>query len=712
MKKLPLVTGTLISFWFLIITVGCSNGDQPGNDADSIVRPGNTTARSDDSLFIADLLEEAWRLQATNPDSCIAVAKQALSLSQEQNFSSFSAEAYCRIGNSEEAKGNLDTALNNYICAFLFDSVSNNLHGMARDNYQVGIVLKKQGKYSDALTYSTKALSVWEQMPEKKTNVANVCISIGNIYQRQGQFDMALEYFFRCLDTAQATNSNGLIADAYKSIGLVYENQGLYDQALEMYNQSLTLDEQRNNQKGIAGAYNNIGNVHYRKGELNEALTSYLKSIDLKEKLGLTQGVAGTYNNIGLIYEGLDIYPEAIEYHNKSLALRESAGDMQGMATSHNNIGVVLLRQGQQEDAISSFERALEIATKSEGHFIQLEILKNLSDAHAANKDFKTAFFYTRKYQAERDSIEAHFRKATETDISYKEEKAKRELLEKEQEKKDAEFEKNQAVNKTQTILLYSLIVFVCLLLLLFFAYWKYKRSSLLIEREEQRNRQQIEDLVKSQELNALRMMLETQEKERKRIAQDLHDRLGIKLSTAKLYYGLIGKKLQGHVEPDELEKYQSGNSMLDEACDELRKVAHDLVSGELMKFGLVKALQNLCTTIVDASHLKIEFHAYGMDDRLDGAAEHSLYQIVQELLTNIMRHARAKEVTIQINRYNHTLNILVEDDGIGFNQEVVSRNSGLGLNNVRDRVRQLNGILNIDSSLGRGTIISIDLSI
>lgn len=698
-------------FFVTVITLlGCNDNTLINHTQDSINGKGNILKSNDDSALITSLLDDAWRLQSVNPDSCIITANQALSLAQKHGFNSFSAEALCRIGNCEETKGNLDTAFEQYQQAFQYDSIAQNLHGMARDYYQAGIVLKKEGNYSAALSFSENALEIWGEMPDKKINMANASISIGNIYQRQGQFDLALKYFFRTLDTAIVIKNNGLIADAYNSIGLVYENQGLYDQALEKYRQSLALDEKRGNKKGIAGSYNNIGNIYYRKANLDSALNWYLKSVSLKETLGLTQGIAGTYNNIGLIYEGRSKYSEALDYHQKSLSLRRSSGDAQGIATSQNNIGGVLLKQGRPQDAIVAFKEALEIVQKTGGNFIQLEILKNLSSAYAADHNFQTAFIYMQQYQTSRDSIEDHFIKATETDTKYKEEKAKRELLEKEREKQNIELEKNKAVNQNQKIVLVSLSIFVILMLLLFFAYWKNKQRELIAEREEQENKKKIETLIQSQEVNALRMMLETQEKERRRIALDLHDGLGIKLSTAKLYYGLIGKKLRSSMTPEDEEKYETGNRMLDETCDELREVAHNLVSGELMKFGLINAIQNLCSTIEAASTIKIEFQAHGMDDRLDSTSEHCLYQIIQELLANIMRHAKAKEVTVQINRYNHTLNILVEDDGIGFDQNNNDKPEGLGLKSVRDRVHQLNGTIQIDSTLGSGTTTSIDI--
>jgi two-component system, NarL family, sensor kinase len=694
------------------LIVGCGNSDSNQNSATGSKNNADSIRHQEDSLLVLGLLDEAWKWQSVNSDSCIVFAKQALSLAQKYGLKSMEAEAYCRIGSCEEKKDNYDSAIENYTKAFHYDSVSLNSHGMARDNYQLGIVLKKQGKYKEALTCSMNALGIWEKIPDKKINLANACISIGNIHNRQGEFDLALAYFFRSLDTAKATNSAGLIADSYNSIGLVYENQSLYDRALEMYMLCLALEEQRKNQRGIALSYNNIGNVYYHKNNFDESLNWYLKSIEIKERLGLTQNAAGTYNNVGLIYGQLGDHKKALDYHLKSLAIRRTAEDPQGIATSLNNIGTVYLNRGDQKKAIGYLKESFEIAEKSGSQFILMEILKNLSQSYASNSDFSTAFSYTRRYQTIRDSLENHFRKATETDISYREEKSHLELLKKEQEKQIAELESNRARDETQSIIVYSLLIVIGLLILLFFVFWSAKKRVFLAEQEKVLNEQKIEGLIRNQELNTLRTMLETQEKERKRMAQDLHDQLGIKLSTAKLYYGLIGKKIINFLSQEEQDQFVSGNTLLDEASDELREIAHSLVSGQLMKFGLVLALENLCKTVSTAGSFRIDFQAHGMDDRLNIGSEHTLYLIIQELLTNILKHAKAHEVGVQLNRYNHTLNVLIDDDGIGFDSSDSELKSGIGLKNISERVKQINGTLHIDSAKGRGTTISIDIVI
>ncbi len=157
-------------------------------------------------------------------------------------------------------------------------------------------------------------------------------------------------------------------------------------------------------------------------------------------------------------------------------------------------------------------------------------------------------------------------------------------------------------------------------------------------------------------------------------------------------------------------EQYHKATTILDEACDEVRKISHDLASGELVKFGLVAALNQLAKTIEDSGQINIKTLAFGMDNRLESATEIALYRIVQELLSNILKHSRATQVTIQLNKAGNNLNIVVEDNGTGFDPSAVLANSGLGLKNVETRVHKLNGNIHIDSGKGRGTTTIIDI--
>ncbi len=222
---------------------------------------------------------------------------------------------------------------------------------------------------------------------------------------------------------------------------------------------------------------------------------------------------------------------------------------------------------------------------------------------------------------------------------------------------------------------------------------------------------EKVNTLLKDQELKSVSDMLEVQEQERKRIAADLHDRLGSMLSTVKLYFNSVEEQID-HLKTQNREQYHKATTLLDEACDEVRKISHNLVSGELIKFGLVSALHQLKVTLNDTGKITMHVLAFGMESRLETATEISLYRVIQELMNNILKHAKATEVTIQLNKVDTNLNIVVEDNGIGFDVAEALKKGGMGLRSIETRVKQLNGTISIDSGKGRGTTSIIDIPI
>ena len=231
------------------------------------------------------------------------------------------------------------------------------------------------------------------------------------------------------------------------------------------------------------------------------------------------------------------------------------------------------------------------------------------------------------------------------------------------------------------------------------------QRSEKLIANEK------INTLLKDQELQSVSNMLEVQEEERKRIAADLHDRLGSMLSTVKLHFNTVEQQIDTLREQNK-DQYHKATTLLDEACDEVRKIAHNLVSGELVKFGLVSALNQLKETIEETGKLSIKVYAFGMEERLAANTEISLYRIVQELLNNILKHAKASEMTIQLNKVENNLNIVVEDNGAGYDVNAALAKDGMGLRNMQTRVKKLNGTIEFDSMKGRGSTTIIDLPV
>jgi signal transduction histidine kinase len=214
---------------------------------------------------------------------------------------------------------------------------------------------------------------------------------------------------------------------------------------------------------------------------------------------------------------------------------------------------------------------------------------------------------------------------------------------------------------------------------------------------------------LREQELKSLTDALDAQEKERHRISLDLHDRLGSMLSTVKMYFSTIEDSLK-HAQDERLEKYYKAVSLIDQACDEVRRISYDIISTGNVEFSLVHSLQETVKDINEAGYLKINLFTIGMKERLDKAVEIMLYRIMQELINNILKHSHAKEVTIQLNQTASNLNVLIEDNGNGFDPDTAKAKGGMGLRNIELRINKINGKYHIDSGKGNGTTTIIDI--
>ena len=157
---------------------------------------------------------------------------------------------------------------------------------------------------------------------------------------------------------------------------------------------------------------------------------------------------------------------------------------------------------------------------------------------------------------------------------------------------------------------------------------------------------------------------------------------------------------------------FERSLDMLDTSIKELRRVAHNMMPEMLTKFGLDEALKDYCNSVNATKLLAVKYQSMGMDSRLDNTTEIIIYRIVQELLNNILKHAAASEAFVQLIRDNSRLNIVVEDNGKGFDTALLENNKGAGWANIRSRVEYLKGRLDIHSEPGKGTLVNIEFNI
>lgn len=192
--------------------------------------------------------------------------------------------------------------------------------------------------------------------------------------------------------------------------------------------------------------------------------------------------------------------------------------------------------------------------------------------------------------------------------------------------------------------------------------------------------------------------IIHAQETERQRIAKDLHDDLGGTLSAIK-----------GRIANEKVS--QEAINLVERAIDDLRYISRNLSPPELENDGLIKALHNTIGRIQISSNIKFTFITFGEPQRLNQDEKLNVYRIITELINNILKHSKAQKAVIQLIYYQESLNIIVEDDGIGIKSD--KNNWGIGLKNINSRVEFLGAKLNIDSSsVGTTVIIELPLKV
>ena len=456
----------------------------------------------------------------------------------------------------------------------------------------------------------------------------------------------------------------------------------------------------------LTKAFYAIGIVYMKQRKYSKALSYYQKSLEYANEFKKHRFLPGILKDIGFTLAYQNKPKEAYDYYQKSVSLAQEMKDSLNLALGYSLLGRLKRQEKDYESSIDYYLQSLPIIEKLNKKSIELSILEALASTYSKANKHKKANEYYGKYNNLRNQIEKNYRKAINYEDAYKTEKHKRELLEEEQ-----KLEKSQ--NRQKTIFIYALSVGIVLLIGVFLSIiraYKSRQITLETQKKLKEREDEIEDLLVNQELKTMGAMIEGQENERKRIAQDLHDRLGSLLAVIKLNFQAVDQQLDLLKEQNK-EQYLQAHKLLDEAADEVHKVAHDMASGLLTKFGLVPALENMRQAITKTNLLDIHLVDVGFDNRrLESSTEIAVYRIIQELMGNVLKHAEATNVEIQLFWKKGGLNIIVEDNGKGFDIEQANFASGMGLRNIRSRVERLNGELTIDSKIRQGSTFIIDI--
>lgn len=519
------------------------------------------------------------------------------------------------------------------------------------------------------------------------------------ILWKRGDLLKAIEQGLKCFDYEK---DEGKHARLYNNLGGIFEEMDDDQKALEYYEKSLSLHRLSGNGLAISGTLGNIGVVYYNLKEFDKALGFLEESIEILRPFDQKMHLSIRLENIGNIYYKMGQYDVALEKFKEGLGLSEEINDDYGISSIASNIGKTLIEQVKYSEAKIFLDDAEEKARKINSLSLIVDALNIKGQLENARRNYKEAFDIQSEFVVLKDSLlnEQKFRAIQDMESKYQKVQQENKI-----QKQETLIEKGTAQRN-----LFILVAFAFTLLgglVIFGLRQRMKKNKKIHAQEKFIQEQKIKDLEKEKKILSLAAMIEGQEAERTRIAKDLHDGLGGLLSTVKAHFNIIQSQVK---KLENINVYDKTNDMIDNAVEEVRRISHNLMPGALRLEGLPSAIEEIADNLRSAHKLNVDLEISNMENRFDENREVFVYRVIQEAANNIIKHANAKSVLIQLSQFDNELNLIIEDDGKGFKLSEKNKFTGIGLKSMQSRVEHLDGTFDIDSKEGTGTTITINI--
>ena len=669
---------------------------------------GRVNENVSDSSIVDIYVKQANSYRFTNTDSAILLVDKAISISRKSELNRRLVSSYRTKGVFYILSGKLDVAI---------------------QVYDTAIVLAQKYEFDDILI--------------------KIYINLGIVYSQKGEFNKAYKYYSKVLNDYGDTISLKQKSVLFNNMGLMYSAKGDYLEAMEYHQKALANRELIHDTLAAASSYMNIANIHFYQKNYSRAISYYKAAVKVFDVKHYSYGSGQCYHNLGTIYEKIDSLEKAEFFLMKALSL-ESAKTSRGRAKTLNMLGLVSMKEKKYTDAEKYFIESLEIRRKVNSKSQIIPTLNNLADLYnqmgmpnKANKfnkeaikfskesgsreyekdayftysqsleligNYKKSLFYYKEYSELKDSLldKEKYSQIQELEIKYKSALQERKLEQQKAEliQKDLEANRKDAIIKKEQIQKYSIgsIAFLILAILLIELRNlrnKRKTALLLVEKNEELSNQRIAELIKKHQLESAKNSLTAQEKERNRIAQELHDGIGGSLAAIKLYVDSLRKSY-------DIDELNLVHDNINKTYEEVRTLSHNLTPPEFEFDSITDIVKMYLNQISAHSKMEIVLSAIPQTgwNELDESIQINIYRVAQELINNILKHAKASRIEFNLELVGGVINILVRDNGVGF--DTTKKISGIGLKNIQNRIEEFNGEFNIKSELGKGTTVVI----
>lgn len=540
--------------------------------------------------------------------------------------------------------------------------------GLANVYNNTAIIYEEiKGDHASSLDYYLKALDVYMQIKDS-SDMAMCYSNIGEVYNSLKEYKKGYKYslegvlLYRSLHEAAIIRS-GILA---LSTSLIYLKR--YDTALAVLADAKSLAYNMNDKNYEQAILIKLITIHTKTSSLPELKKSAEDLLAVAQiNNSNSEGMCWAWAGLSDYYFYKKNYTIALSYNDKIINLAKSEKLTVLLAFAYERIGRIELATGN----LALYDHYKELQDSLNDQVLSDKILKNTQEIEGR--------YSLNEKEAEINSLNA-------------EEKINSLVL---------------YQHRTTNRILIAIIIAFAIIGFLFYSNTKHKKKLLLSEAALRE--QKIIELEKEKQLLATRSVLLGQEEERKRLAKDLHDGLGGLLSVAK--YSFTNMKQDLALSPENEIAFNRSMEFLNKSIQELRRVAKNMMPEALMEFGLDTALKDYCNSITNNGSIQIIYQSFEVtDDSVSPAIATIIYRIIQELINNILKHSNATKAVVQLVKRTDALSITVEDNGKGFDMKILNDSTGIGYLNLKNRVSYLEGTMDIQTAIGKGTFVSIEI--
>lgn len=485
------------------------------------------------------------------------------------------------------------------------------------------------------------------------------------------------------------------------ALAISYAEQKTYDQAFDLQQEALTYFEQHNNLFMATHAAASLAQTYKLMGNLAQERV-YLERCEKNNKILKDKVLALAILSSKVVnFQSQQQYDRALTAAQQLLAIARASKKTNFEIAGLFFEGILHQFKGDYQTAIQKLTDCLTIIPDRQLSPEAMQCYLHLSQCYEAQHDYPHAYQFSQRYAQTSHAILNNQRQTAlqRQTLRFDAEGKRRQIASLEKEKVAAE--KTAIWQRTITIAIgiTAFLLLYALFSVLYFYRQKTRSDQIIETQKEELKQKEINELRQQMTLQNVQAIVTGQETERERIAKDLHDSLGGMLATVRLRFDALKSSPPAH-------EYEHALSMLDNTIREVRQIAHNLQPDALLQFGLTAAISDLVNRTHSPSMPDINFQTYGQEFALTPTQSLTVFRIIQELLYNAIKHAKATEILVQLNWQAPSLMILVEDDGIGYDTAQVQ--TGMGTKNIQTRVAYLNAHLEVQSAPSEGTTVVV----